>query len=170
MSVHVLWMLTIIRTIQEQLYKWNPHHVQRVVLILNPLSSMTFSLHIRKTGKWKLIPQSTKNHVSARSQQGTLVQIQSLTFDAPNLCVWHTPIPPPPPPPPPAPPKRPCLDGCVIVTSATIEMLNLNYPFSPSDIPSMDDPGRPSSDGLLHIHPSQVSIYLSQVASIVTTY
>jgi hypothetical protein len=50
-----------------------------------------------------------------------------------DRCLWHTPLPKPPPPPPPPPPKLPCAaPDCVVLTSAAVEVLRTNAPWSPN--------------------------------------
>ena len=73
-----------------------------------------------------------------------------------DRCLWHTPIPLPPPPPPPPKPKPACVaPACIVLTTATVEILRVNSPWAPAG-PSADwavDPrnsggsGTPSTGG-----------------------
>jgi hypothetical protein len=122
---------------------------------------------------WKRVPPPTR---LLGGSNGTDFQLASETYGGGTDCAWHTPLPPPPPAPPPPPPRPPCTGGCVVVTSAVLEILRVNQPWGPTEprplVDSDHSRNRPGSiagggddddardqirtgSGLLYVHPAQ---------------
>jgi hypothetical protein len=92
---------------------------------------------------WKQQPTAAESHTgpgssirgsrSADRAGGSQFLLEALSYQANSSCIWHIPLSPPPAPPPPPPPKPRCTasKGCVVITSATIEILRLNQPWAP---------------------------------------
>ena len=81
---------------------------------------------------------------------GEAVRLRVTNSHYPDRCLWHTPLPPAPTPPAPPPPKAPCAaPDCVILTSAVVEVLRTNAPWSPAS-PTEATSALRANYGLLH--------------------